>query len=250
MRKIATLVGLAALTASLSGCWARGWGDDDAGAVQGTVVSSDNGQSTRSYAVKDFTGIVVAGPDNVVVRQGAQFSVTATGPNDALDKLIIRVRDNKLEVRRRRGESIFSGHGARIMVTLPTSSSVVVAGSGSIDIDHLTGDDAEVVIAGSGDARVAQVESPSLKLTVAGSGEARAAGTARRVEVSIAGSGDVIAPELRAESADISIAGSGDVRMAVTGEASVSTVGSGDVTLTGGAHCTTSKMGSGTVNCS
>lgn len=247
MIKMLWMAGSLSLAAlATGGCAYVSDDEDDKGAVAGSA-SGDGG--TRNYAVAGFTGIAVAGADDVVVTRGERFSVTATGDADVLDRLIVRVDGDKLEVRRRSGN--WSGSGkAVVRVTMPVLTSIEAAGSGSITADTLTGEDASIDIAGSGDVRLSGVATRKLTVGIAGSGEVEASGTADAIEAGIAGSGSLSAPSLTARTAEIDIAGSGSVAMAVTGTAEIGMLGSGDVTLTGGATCTTSKMGSGDVNCS
>lgn len=237
-----------ALALSLSACGQISFGDDEKGAT-GTDISASGETLTRSYPLTGFTGVVAAGPDSIIVRRGAAFSVTASGDKALLDRLVLSVDGDKLEIRRQSDFS-WSGDGATVTVTLPVLTSLVIAGSGDVTADTLTGDAADVVVAGSGDATVTGIAARKLDLNIAGSGNITASGTATEVESAIAGSGDISAPALTATTAEISIIGSGGVTMAVTGTADVSTAGSGDVTLTGGATCTSSKMGSGEVTCS
>ncbi len=223
--------------------------EDEQGAVGGTPAGGSGDSVSRSYAVSGFTGVVAAGSDDVVITKGESFAVTATGDADVLDRLVIRVDGDKLEVRRRLGN--WSGSGsATVRVTMPALTSIEAAGSGSITADSLTGDEASIDIAGSGDVKLAAVAVRKLTVDIAGSGEVEATGTAETVEAGIAGSGSIAAPALTARTADIDIAGSGNVTMAVTGTADIGMLGSGDVTLTGGAECTTSKLGNGAVDCS
>ncbi len=237
-----------ALGMALSACNAMGSdrGDD------GAAVSDDPTPSSHSYALSGFTGVTLAGPDHVVIRHGDSFSVTATGPKSALDRLEIAVDDGALEVKRRSGSNMWgSSHGvATITVTMPTLSTLVIAGSGDGTADAMSGDKGKIVVAGSGDATVTGLAVKALDLNIAGSGDISATGTAESADVTVAGSGGVNAPQLTASSAELSVIGSGDIAMAVHGNAAVSIAGSGDVTVTGGAHCTTSRVGSGSVTCS
>ncbi len=254
MRKYLMATGLALTALSISGCAfmdsdEEQRAENDKGAVAGTPAGGSGDSSSRSYAVSGFTGIVAAGSDTVEVVKGDAFAVTATGSADVLDRLLIRVDDGKLEIRRRSGD--WSGTGsARVRVTMPALTTVVVAGSGDVTADSLTGDEGEVVVAGSGNIRLASVAVRDLELVITGSGKIEASGTAEEIDATIAGSGDIAAPGLTAQRADLDIAGSGNMTMAVTGAADVSTIGSGNVTLTGGGTCTHSKMGGGEVDCS
>ncbi|WP_404335558.1 GIN domain-containing protein [Sphingomonas sp. MMS12-HWE2-04] len=193
-----------------------------------TAPASGSGAS-RSYTATGFTSVDLRGSDDVDVKIGNAFSVSAEGDPKALDELDIRVYDGALRVGRKQGSS-GSDQGARVHVVLPKLTSASTSGSGDLDLSGIQGD--------------------ALDLAIAGSGSIKAAGTIAKLDASIAGSGDIDATGLPASSADISIAGSGNLTGVVKGAASVSLVGSGDVTLTGGAKCSVSSVGSGDANCS
>jgi hypothetical protein len=187
--------------------------------------------ATRTYDLADFTGIELAGPDDVVVRRGAAFAVSARGPASAIERLVISVDGDTLRVRRRGSIGWSSDDdGATVTVTMPVLTKLALAGSGTLTADTLTGARAAVDLAGSGDIAVTNVSANALELAIGGSGD-------------ISGSG------LTAPTADVSVAGSGDVALTVTQTADISMIGSGDVTISGGARCTTSAIGSGTARC-
>jgi hypothetical protein len=205
----------------------------------------------RSYNLSGYTGVELAGPDNVVVKQGAAFAITATGPREVLNKLELAVTDGVLIVRR---QSEFmnwsSGKGATVTVTMPALTSAEVTGSGSLTADRAAGDRISASIAGSGDLELTLVEAKSVDLSLAGSGDLVVkGGKADRGDISLAGSGDITATGLSLTTADISLAGSGDIDATATGTAEVSVAGSGDVRVGGGAKCDSSEIGSGSVMC-
>lgn len=245
MNKTALIAGLSAL--ALASC--GGSSSARADSAHQTTPGA-GGTATQTYDLSGFTGIDLAGPDDVTVTRGDSFSVIATGRASDLENLRIRVREGKLEIGRKSGMSWRSSDGVQIHVTLPVLSRLALAGSGTVTADTLSGDDAKVDLAGSGEVHVTGAAPQALELSSAGSGTITVAGTANKVEANIVGSGDIRAPDLRSTTADVSVLGSGSVMLAVTGTADISVAGSGDVTITGGATCKTEKMGSGDVNCS
>ncbi len=217
--------------------------------------SDDGGgdRASRSFGVSGFDRIALRGSDNVVVRVGGAESVTATGPEDELEKLEITVKDGQLRIgREKEGWSWSWGKDRKpvvVTVTLPRLRGAAVTGSGDMQVDRIETASFEGAIAGSGDLRVGQLRAEAASLNIAGAGDLSIAGQAKSLDISIAGSGNLAAQDLKTERAKISIAGSGDVRAFVTGEADVSIVGSGNVALAGNPRCRTSKMGSGDVTC-
>lgn len=221
-----------------------------ANGMSGDVVQPSGSGGTRSFQVADFTGVSLRGADDVEVRTGNNFAVTAEGDSALLDRLEIRKDGDTLRVGRKDGDWKWGGgKGAKVTVTMPRLVSADVAGSGNMTVDRAEGD-FDGSIAGSGNLSIAQLRGGKADLSVAGSGDLKvAAGEASEIDLSIAGSGDIDAPGMRAARGDLSIAGSGNIRAQITGEADISIVGSGNVDLTGGAKCSVSKMGSGEARC-
>ena len=242
MTKLALL--LSSLAAcSVVACSVAGGEEGDGAAPVGTGT-------TRSYDVKGFTEVSLAGSDDVDVRVGPAFSVRAEGPTEVLDRLRIDRRGDALTVGRKRGLNLGTVRGsAKVFVTLPRITGASVAGSGDLAVDRAEGERFEGSLAGSGNLSVGALGVRGATFNLAGSGDVTAAGRAERLDVSIAGSGNVDARGLRAGSADVSIAGSGDVNAAVNGPATVNLVGSGDADLGPDARCTVHKMGSGSARC-
>lgn len=219
---------------------------------QSQAASVSGSGATRTYAATGFTGVELRGPDDVDVKTGATFAVTAEGDPKVLDLLDIRVVGSNLRVSRKDLQSgwLSSDHGARIHVVMPRLTSAAVAGSGDLSVARGEGDFGGAV-SGSGNLTVADLRAGTAELSVAGSGDLSvASGTASKLSASIAGSGDIDAQHLTAASADVSIAGSGNLHGTVNGPASVSIVGSGDADLGGGAKCSVNAIGSGEAHCS
>ncbi|MBO9712407.1 head GIN domain-containing protein [Sphingomonas sp.] len=214
---------------------------------KGTEVAPSGTGATRSYAATGFTGVDVRGSDDVIVKAGQAFSVTAQGDSKLLDKLDIRVDGDTLRIGRKESWS-WSGGNARITVTMPKLTSASVAGSGNLTADRAEGDFSGD-LAGSGNLEVAGLAGGKVDLSVAGSGNIKVSGTAQSLHADTAGSGDIDARGLKTSSANVSVAGSGNVNGNVEGEADVSIVGSGDVDLGASAHCKVSAMGSGEAHC-
>jgi len=232
----------------LAACSVSSSGHDSAPGVPG----QGNG-TARTFAVSDFTGVELRGSDDVDVRVGTGFSIRAEGPSDELDKLKIDRKGETLRIGRidSKGLGWISGNTGRVKVyvTMPRVASATIAGSGSMSIDRVEGQDFDGDTAGSGNLSIAALSLEKGTFDIAGSGGMKLSGTVRALNVDIAGSGDVDASGVKAREADVSIAGSGSVKASVDGPAKVSIVGSGDADLGRGAKCSVSKIGSGSAHC-
>ncbi|KTE44312.1 MULTISPECIES: head GIN domain-containing protein [unclassified Sphingopyxis] len=209
--------------------------------------------TTQDFALTGFTAVAVAGPDDVTIRQGEKFSITAKGPKAEIDDLEIKLDGTTLSIGRKREGFSFSSRDhddVEIAITMPKLSGVRLTGSGSIDADTVDGDAVEAVLTGSGDLKVAKLTGKSAELTVSGSGDIEiAGGTIGSGDLNVTGSGDIDAGGLVAATLDVSVTGSGNVAAQATGKADIGILGSGDVDITGGGTCSTKTMGSGTATC-
>jgi hypothetical protein len=214
-------------------------------------------QGQRAFQLANFDRVTLKGPDNVEVRVGPAFSVTAQGDTGVMQALEIKLDGTELEIGRKHTRSGFSwggdrddeGAAVKVIVTMPAIRGAALAGSGDLSVDRVSGDTFDASLAGSGDMLLGGLALKTAELSIAGSGDIRASGAADQVKVSIAGSGDADGSGLAAKGAEVSIAGSGNTRLAVDGQANVSIVGSGDVDLGSKARCQKSVMGSGDVTC-
>lgn len=239
----ALMLGIAAAAAALAGCNTNREHDEDSGP-----------RVNRNYAVGAFDRIEVAGPYDVTVTTGAGPTVTATGGQNDIEKMVVEVdgRTLRIHTKKRKMNFGWSNRGkVTLQVSVPALAAAAIAGSGNVEVDKVAGDSFEGEVAGSGNLGLGQVAVKRIKMGIAGSGEIRSgAGRAAEANYEIAGSGDIDGAALVAERAAVSIAGSGNVRANATGTAAVDIAGSGDVEVMGGAKCTVSKAGSGNVRCS
>jgi hypothetical protein len=238
-----TLLPLIALSA-LAGC----------SAAIGGPSNDDGPRITRSYDLKGFDGVVLAGSDDVRITQGANFAVSANGAEKQLNDLEILVENGVLKISRKKnkGWSMHWGdgdEGVTVSVTLPLLRKATLAGSGDMDVAGTAADQFAGTIAGSGDLKISNAAAATTILSLAGSGDLAVSGKTNALTVSLAGSGDIHAGGLASETVSISGAGSGDVRARASQSAEVSLVGSGDVTIEGTKNCKITKTGSGDVTC-
>lgn len=204
----------------------------------------------RRFAVSGFDRVGVSGADDVTIRAGNIFSVVATGGQDDLDKLDIRVEGGQLKVGRKSSGWNWNGKEVAIAVTMPALRGLAVSGSADVRADKGVADVFHVRVSGSGNVDVASLDAKTANVSVSGSGNVRMAGRCGAQNVKVAGSGNVDLSALNCVNSAISVAGSGDVMARASGQAAISVAGSGDVTIAGGAKCTKKVAGSGDVRCS
>ena len=211
---------------------------------------------SRNFTVGQFDRIEVSGPYQVDVRTGSAPSVSATGGEKLIERMVVEVRDGSLRIHPRKEEGRMNiqwgnrGH-VEVHVTVPSLRGAEIAGSGDVRIDRVQADSFEAAIRGSGDIQIETVQAKSLAASVSGSGDIRAAsGTAENVDLRIGGSGDINTQGVTAQSAAATIMGSGNINARATDTATVRIMGSGDVEISGGAKCTVENKGAGSFRCS
>lgn len=212
-------------------------------------------QATRQFAAAGFSQVALKGSDNVIVKIGPQFSVSASGQQSVLDQLDIHVDGDTLKVSRKAREgwhiawSRGGYRGAIITVTMPAISAATLAGSGDMTVNAADAASFNASLTGSGDLAILKAKLGNLSVDMAGSGDVKLDGTAQQAKITLAGSGNVAATGLNSVDADVSLAGSGDVNLRATGQVKISLMGSGDIVIAGTNRCAISKMGSGDARC-
>lgn len=219
-----------------------GSGDRDEGAP--------SGREAQALAdLRDFDGVALAGPDDLVVTHGAGFSVRAEGDRDALDRLRLYVKDRTLHVERKDRDRGRSDGGATVRVTLPALARVSLTGPGDISVDRLDGKAVKAEVTGPGALSIGRLSADSADLALTGSGDLTVAGTVGTATLRATGSGDIAARGLRAERASLDLIGSGDIFLGVSREADISILGSGSAHVTGTTTCKVTRLGSGKADC-
>lgn len=250
MRRLTLAALPLALGLAVSGCTAK---ETERGRTGESGTTDSGPQTTRDYALSDFSAVSVTGPDDLRITMGEGFSISATGPQAEIDELEIERDGDRLSIGRRKNGSFFGGRnhvGVKIAVTMPRLTAVRLTGSGEVEADAMEGDAVEAVVTGSGDLKVARLTAKSVSMAISGSGDIDVdSGTVDSSEYRVTGSGNIEAEGLAARTLDISITGSGDVEARASEAASVSIMGSGDASVVGGAKCSSRTLGSGEVRC-
>lgn len=197
-------------------------------------------------SLKNFDGITLEGPDDVIVTQGDKFGVMIEGDKDAPRFVDLNVRDGVLVIGRRGRH--WNGN-ATIHVTMPGLTRVLLSGSGDMQVEKSDSKAFSALITGSGDMNVNEVIADNVQLTLRGSGDVAMAGTTRTLGVNLFGSGDIRLDDLNAQTADITLRGSGSIQAHASGSAKLDVTGSGDAHVSGTTQCQISKVGSGDAEC-
>ena len=169
---------------------------------------------------------------DIVLSQGAGFSIEFDGYEEIFYDLDFRVTGGKLIVSQR-GHHWSSGR-SRIYITVPDLTKIEITGSGDIYGDNrfrINGD-IELHSRASGDFDL-NLDVDEVYTWIEGSGNVRLRGYADRHEVESDGSGDLFAFSLKTRNTRITSYGSGDAEIYVTHNLYVRLRGSGDIFFSG-----------------
>jgi len=184
--------------------------------------------ATQARSVPPFTGVDLAGANNVEVRVGARQAVIVHADGNLLGRVTTQVSSGSLVIGKTPG-TLNARSPTFVVVSAPSLDAVTVEGSGNISVTGING--------------------PSFTVQLPGSGNIHAAGTTERLGVAIGGSGTALLSRLIARDATASIDGSGSIVLTATHSLDASISGSGTIFYTGNpAQVTRSVTGSGTIS--
>lgn len=216
--------------------------------VPATVQAAD-----RTFMVGSFTRIRVDGPFAVTVKTGASPGAKATGSNDALDGLTIRVDgDTALVTMGAHDWSSDSGDmivPPAITLTTPALQSATINAGATLAIDAMKGQKVDLALNGSGALSVGAITADLLNARIVGTGQMTLAGKAQRALVVVTGAGSVTATDLIAGDLTARTDGPGRLDLAARYTANITSTGLGIVTVAGSPSCTVRAAAGGPVRC-
>ena len=194
-----------------------------AGAGTGSGVPA-----TQARPLAPFSGVVLAGDNNVVVRVGAKRSVVVHADSNLLRRVTTRVRSGRLVIGTTPG-NLSARKPMFVTVSLPALEDLRLEGAGNISV---TG-----------------IKSRNLSVALPGSGNVDAGGIATKLDVSISGEGTALLRQLVARDANATLSGDGSIMLTATHSLTARISGTGTV-LYGGdpARVTRRVTGSGTIS--
>ncbi|GET26023.1 GIN domain-containing protein [Prolixibacter sp. NT017] len=108
-------------------------------------ISGEGPVVTKTITVPEFTGIDLAGAANIIITQGATQTVEVSAQQNIIDRLETNVSGGIWTVKLEDGN--YTNYDLTILITIPIISSLLVSGSGNIEVNDFTGqDDLELTI--------------------------------------------------------------------------------------------------------
>jgi hypothetical protein len=183
---------------------------------------------TETRTVSGFTKVSLAGTGRLVVDQSGDETLTIETDDNLLPYLTSEVVSGELRLGTKLGAHVNPTRDIVYHVTAKTIEGLSIAGSGSMDATHLSGN--------------------QLTASASGSGDIKLAGQVHTLRIDIAGSGPYAGADLQTADATIHIAGSGDAVIAASEKLDVNIAGAGSVEYIGNPTVTQSIAGAGSVH--
>jgi len=201
---------------------------DVLGGSSGSTATEGSGvAATQVRDVAAFSGVELAGSNNVVIRVGGKQSVVVRADDNLLGHVTTEVQSGTLVIGNTPG-SFTTKSPMSVAVDVPTLNGLTLSGSGNIVVEGI---DAE-----------------SLTVALPGSGTLTGSGTATRLDVTVSGSGLVRFTQLVASDVRALVSGSGSIFVTATTSLDASVSGSGAVIYAGSPqNVTKSVTGSGAI---
>ncbi|MBN8844366.1 MAG: DUF2807 domain-containing protein [Sphingomonadales bacterium] len=207
----------------------------------------------KRFGLTSFETIEVSADVAVEVVTRSPVSAIASGPQDALDRLVLETRDGKLVISERK----YAGDDKRrtppgavtIRVNAANLRSAMLAGAGSLSIDKLAGQRVAIGLRGPGKLTVGAITADRLAVALVGNGTMTLAGKAKQGQWSLSGANMVDAGKLLIDELTSDSEGAGDHVFNAVKSAAVTTRGIGKTVVLGRPVCTVRNIGSGSVSC-
>jgi Putative auto-transporter adhesin, head GIN domain len=183
------------------------FGSSSSSGVEGSGVPA-----TQTREVAPFSGVELAGANNVIVHVGETQSVVVHADDNLLDRVTTEVQSGRLVIGNEPGS--FSTKSPMVVeIAVPSLDALTLSGSGNISVEG--------------------VAAKSLDVSLPGSGMLSGAGSADRLDVTVGGSGTVQFTELAAKHVRAGVSGSGSIFVTATESLAASVSGSGAIIYAG-----------------
>ncbi|MFD1875130.1 GIN domain-containing protein [Hymenobacter bucti] len=173
----------------------------------------------------EFSEIEVGGAFRVLVRQGDGYKAEAAGRASDLDEVRFEVRGDRLVVRNRGGNGLFSAFGKNrnpilITVTLPRLRRLELSAAAQADVSGFRDEDLTFNASSAASARL-DVNVPRLEIDLSSAAHAELKGTANELSVDGSSASSLEALGLRATKAAIDLSSGSEAKVHATDELKV-----------------------------
>ena len=203
---------------------------------------------TESRGVRDFTGIRISYPAQVVIRQGATESLSIEAEDNVAADISTQVTNGVLLIDNVR-------HRLHVRPTKPVKITVVVKdltdlyfeSAGGVRVEGLKTDNLKAVLNGAGTLTCDKVQLKSLDCSLDGAGSINASGAADTIKVNVNGVGSFDGADLHSHTGTVSVDGAGSATVWVDTDLTAEINGLGSINYYGDARLTQRINGLGNI---
>lgn len=217
------------------------------GGLFGTTITGSGKFVKQVRETGHFTGISIAVPATVELRQGDVERVTIETDDNVLPEVETVVDGMTLKIRPLSANTSIATHALKILIEARKINLISLGGSGSVVASSLHSRNLKLMLGGAGVIKLAQLDADNVTLSLGGSGQMVLKGTAHELRGSIGGSGVIDAGGCSVRTAALSIGGSGNATVAPSETLRASLAGSGQIRYYGDPEVSQSVAGSGSV---
>ncbi|HET9502759.1 MAG TPA: DUF2807 domain-containing protein [Hymenobacter sp.] len=169
---------------------------------------------------EEFSEIEAAGLFRVVVRRGEGYKAEAAARPGALEEVRLEVRGNRLLIRNRRNNGVFSVFGGNrspilVTVTLPRLKRLELSAACQADVSGFRDEDLRVNASSAASARL-NVNVPHLEIDLSSAAHADLSGSANELSVDGSSASSLNALGLRATKASVDLSSGSEAKVRAT----------------------------------
>jgi phage shock protein PspC (stress-responsive transcriptional regulator) len=177
----------------------------------------DRGNYSKQFPVGDFNKIDIGGAYSIIIRQGAEYNVTADSENtEDVDDLKVYVEAGTLRVKRDKEFNLFNADEWKrvgLVITMPKIENLSLSGANKTLVTGFTGlAKLNVDISGASKSEI-NVETDQLTVGLTGASKATLKGSAKSANLDAHGACKLIATEMNIQTADVDASGASKVEL-------------------------------------
>ena len=224
-------------------------------AVMACIAAEPAQSAERSYSVGSYERLRVDGPFEVHVVAGGSPRASASGSEEMLARLDLRVEGTTLAVRLGPGgwgetpKAAASGKPLIVTLSTPRLTTILLSAGAEVTASKVAAQRLDLGVNGAGTLAVDGIQADQLEASLIGTGTMRLAGRVNRARLASNGAGTIDAAALSAGDLMVRVDGTGETRATARYTAQVTTTGLGKVTVLGTAKCTVKAVADGPVTC-
>ncbi len=211
-------------------------------------LEGNGNESTEERGVTGFTGIYNTGDFDVEVIQSTETKLIVQADENLQQYIKTYVDGGDLILETDSYRCLSSVNRIRIMIYCPLIETVVLSGSGDMDVSNFNPEYFTVTLSGSGDIDLnSMIIGKSIEVNIPGSGDVILNGKSPQAYYYLSGSGDLEGETMTTNSSKVVLSGSGDAKVFAYEDLEVILSGSGNVYVYGDPDIQDRITGSGKI---